>query len=58
MKVIFNNDSLVSTAARMSACRANEWFLLSDSLLSKKKKKQPLKEVLWTKMLTKQNTLM
>ena len=33
MKVIFNNDSLVSTAARMSACRANEWFLLSDSLL-------------------------
>lgn len=33
MKVIFNRESLVSTAARMSAWRANEWFLLSDSRL-------------------------
>lgn len=33
MKVIFKRDSLVSTAARMSAWRANEWFLLSDSRL-------------------------
>lgn len=33
MKVIFKRESLVSTAARMSAWRANEWFLLSDSRL-------------------------
>lgn len=33
MKVMFSKERRVSTAARMSAWRASEWFLLSDSRL-------------------------
>lgn len=33
MKVMLRRDRRVSTAARISAWRANEWFLLSDSRL-------------------------
>lgn len=33
MKVMLSRDRRVSTAARMSAWRAREWFLLSDSRL-------------------------
>ena len=34
MKVMLSSDSRVSTAARMSAWRAREWFLRSDSRLA------------------------
>lgn len=33
MKVMLSRERRVSTAARMSAWRASEWFLLSDSRL-------------------------
>lgn len=36
MKVMLSKESRVSTAARMSAWRASEWFLLSDSRLQHK----------------------
>ena len=40
MKVMLSRERRVSTAARMSAWRASEWFLLSDSLLETNDEKQ------------------
>lgn len=45
MKVMLSRERRVSTAARISAWRASEWFLLSDSLLETHKHKNSTERV-------------